>query len=124
VTASLPVFNGALLVGTDFTDDRSWEVLCAEAMTESVDGFVAGVSPVGDPSFDGSTWQEIEGIVPHNDHGSSIVFIADSVTMSSADHPILVANISRYRRRRARGTPASTHRAATSRLPDSSILHA
>ena len=66
-------------------------------MSENADGFSADVLPVNDPSLNGMTWQELEGLVPRNDHGSSILFVADSVTMSSPGYPVLVATISRYR---------------------------
>jgi hypothetical protein len=35
----------------------------------------------------------VKAAVPANDHGASVLFVADSTTFSSADHPILVVNL-------------------------------
>ena len=35
----------------------------------------------------------MKSAVPVNDHGASVLFVADSITLSSADHPILVVDL-------------------------------
>jgi hypothetical protein len=97
--ASLPLSNVALLVRTDFADDHSWDLLCAEVTTPSGEGFTANLAPVSDPSFSGSTWDEVKAAVPRNAHGSVIVLIADATTLGSADHPVLVVDLMDFRGR-------------------------
>jgi hypothetical protein len=91
--SSLPLSNAALLVRTDFADDHAWEALCAEAEAMSDEGFRANLKPVSDPSFSTSTWEEVKAAVPHNNHGSVIVLVADTTTLTSPDHPVLVVDL-------------------------------
>lgn len=93
---SLPDQRGALLVRTDFVDDASWQLLCAQSAARSDEGFVANFEPISDMSFSGASWQSVKAAVPPNDHGSVIVLIADAVTLGSVDHPILVVDLMDY----------------------------
>jgi Domain of unknown function (DUF6924) len=45
---------------------------------------------VSDPAFDGADWQAIQAAVPVSDTGASVLFIADSVALGTAQQPILV----------------------------------
>lgn len=94
---TLPVSNAALLVRTDFADDASWELFCEEIAVPSEEGFTAALSPVSAKSFSGSSWKEIKAAVPTNNHGSRIVCIADTTTLRSADHPVLVVDLMDFR---------------------------
>jgi hypothetical protein len=95
--ASLPQSNVALLVRTDFKADASWELLCEEILVPSDEGFLANLLPVSDPSFSQVSWQEIKAAVPPNRHGSVVVLIADTRTLSSPDHPVLVVDLMDFR---------------------------
>jgi hypothetical protein len=89
----LPRLNSSLLVRTDFTSDGAWQEVTDEAQRENEDGFRAYVAPVSDPAFDRVTWKMVKAAVPANDHGAVVLFIADSVTLTSPDHPILVVDL-------------------------------
>jgi len=87
---TLPRTGSSLLVRTDFTSDTAWQHLSDEAQQENEDGFRAYIETVSDPAFDGADSHGIQAAVPVSDSGASVLFIADSVALGSAQHPILV----------------------------------
>jgi hypothetical protein len=90
---TLPEF-GALLVRTDFTDDDAWDQVRDEATREyGPDGFRAYVDPVSDPGWASATWEEVKAAAPAGEQGPSVLFIADSVTFASSEHPVLVVDL-------------------------------
>jgi hypothetical protein len=89
----LPRSNSSLLVRTDFTGNDAWQQVSDEAQWENTDGFRAHIVPVSDPAFDRATWETVKAAVPANDHGASVLFIADSTTLTSPDHPILAVSL-------------------------------
>ena len=91
--AILPRLNCSLLVRTDFTSDDAWHQVSDQAQRESEDGFRAYAEPVSDPAFDGATWEAVKAAVPANDHGASVLFVADSTALTAADHPVLVVDL-------------------------------
>lgn len=90
---TLPSLNSSLLVRTDFTSDDAWQQVSEEAQQENADGFRAYAEPISDPAFDRATWQAVKAAVPANDSGASVLFVADSTTLTSPDHPILVVDL-------------------------------
>jgi hypothetical protein len=90
---TLPRSNSSLLVRTDFTGDDAWQQVSDEAQRENADGFRAYIVPVSDPAFDRAAWETVKAAVPANDHGASVLFIADSTTLTSPDHPILAISL-------------------------------
>ena len=85
---------GALLVRTDFTDDDAWDRVRDEATREyGPDGFRAYVEPVSDPQWTGATWEAVKAAAPAGDHGPIVLFIADSITLASPEHPVLVVDL-------------------------------
>jgi len=89
----LPRANCSLLVRMDFTSKDAWRAVCDEALREYEDGFRAYLEPVSDPAFDGATWEAVKAAVPANQHGASVLFIADSTTLTWPDHPVLVVDL-------------------------------
>lgn len=90
---TLPVMC-TLLVRTDFTDDDAWDRVRGEATREyGLDGFRAYVEPVSDPQWADATWESVKAAAPVDDDGPSVLFIADSVTFASPEHPILVVDL-------------------------------
>ena len=86
--------TGALLVRTDFTDDDAWNQVREEATRDyGPDGFRAYVEPVSDPQWAGATWESVKAAAPVSDEGPCVLFIADSVTFASPEHPILVVDL-------------------------------
>lgn len=79
---------------TDFSDDEAWDRVCEQATGEyGPEGFSASVEPVSDPGWAGATWGALKAAVPAGGASSSVLFIADSVTLASADHPVLVVDL-------------------------------
>jgi len=89
----LPRSNCSLLVRADFSSGDAWQMVCDEALRENEDGFRADLEPVSDPAFDGAPWEAVRAAVPPDDHGAAVLFIADSTTLASADHPVLVVDL-------------------------------
>lgn len=89
----LPNLACSLLVRTDFTSDDAWQQVSDEAQRENEDGFRAWAEPVSDPAFAQATWEMVQAAVPANDHGASVLFIADSTAVSLPDHPVLVVGL-------------------------------
>jgi len=90
---SLPESDMSLLVLTDFASTQSWQHVWAEAQAEYADGFQASVDPVDDPALDAATWQEVKPAMPVSDRSAAVLFIADHVTLTSPEHPILVVDV-------------------------------
>jgi hypothetical protein len=85
---------GVLLVRTDFTDDDAWDQVQEEAQREyGPDGFQAYVAPVSDAAWGGAAWETVKAAAPAGDSGPSVLFIADSITFASPEHPILVVDL-------------------------------
>src|ERR1700722_11739939 len=86
---------GPLLVRTDFTDDDAWDQVRDQAQREyGADGFSADVEPVSDPGWGEATWEAVKAAAPGTgEAGPSVLFIADSITFASSEHPILVVDL-------------------------------
>lgn len=90
----LPERNCSLLVRTDFSSDDAWQQVAGEATRENEDGFRAYAEPVSDRAFDAASWEAVKAAVPASSDGASVLFIADSTSLSAPDHPILVVDLS------------------------------
>ncbi|WP_284749011.1 DUF6924 domain-containing protein [Amycolatopsis sp. RTGN1] len=75
-----------VLVRTWFGDDDAWAALAEEVGTPSEDGFLANVTPVDDPAFEGLT---AEALRDKQTGGPIVSFLADETTLTSAGHPVL-----------------------------------
>ena len=78
---SIPV-----LVRTWFGDEGAWAALAEEVRTPSEDGFLANVTPVDDPAFEGLT---AEALREKQTSGPIVSFLADKTTLTSPEHPVL-----------------------------------
>jgi hypothetical protein len=103
---TLPMLDCSPLVRTDFISDDAWREVRDQALRENEDGFRAYLEPVSDPAFDGLSWQAVKAAVPANDNGASVLFIADSTTLTSPVHPVLVVDLLEDGRRPFRCIPA------------------
>lgn len=101
----LPNSDCSLLVRTDFTSDKAWQQVSAEAQAQYADG-QAYLEPVSDPASEGAPWQAVKAAVPAGDSGASVLFIADTTTLTLADHPVLVGVLLLPRPRRPARLPA------------------
>jgi hypothetical protein len=92
IAPTLP--EGTLLVRTDFTDDDAWDQARDEATREyGPDGYRAYIEPVSDPRWADATWEAVKEAAPVGDDGPCVLFIADSITFASPEHPILVVDL-------------------------------
>jgi Domain of unknown function (DUF6924) len=87
----LPVTRQSLVLRTDFSDESSWQSICA-AIQAPVGDFRAYVECVSDRAFEGVTSTDLPSLVPEGwEH--SFVFLVDRVALSSPEHPILVVDL-------------------------------
>jgi hypothetical protein len=87
----LPRLNCALLVRTDFTSDSIWREVRDQALRGNEEGFQAYLSQRS--AFDGVPWDAVKAAVPANAHRASVLFIADTTSLTSPDHPVLVVDL-------------------------------
>jgi uncharacterized protein DUF6924 len=91
---TLPDDRWPLLVRTDFSSEDAWQGVSDEAQREyGPDKFSAAVEPYSDSAWDGATWEAVKAAAPTSDFGPCVLFIADSTTCTSAEHPILVVDL-------------------------------
>ena len=97
---SFPPQSWCLLVRTDFTDDGAWAQVVGEATRPSPEGFEANVRAFSDPAADGAAWESLRdaAMATPEDEYASVLFVVDSSTLRSPDHPILVVSTSRFHR--------------------------
>jgi|tagenome__1003787_1003787.scaffolds.fasta_scaffold20254578_2 hypothetical protein len=76
----------SVLVRTWFGDDGVWESLLLEIRTPSDDGFLANVTPVNEPALEGLS---AEALMAKQTTGPMVSFLADEITLTSDEHPIL-----------------------------------
>jgi hypothetical protein len=87
----LPDTTDALVLRTDFTDDRAWEELCA-AIKQPQDDFEAYVEFVNDPRFDEATIEQLLAAQQHSNY-RSYMFVVDSAALSGGEGAILVLDL-------------------------------
>jgi len=84
------------VIRADFTEDTLWAHLTAEIASPTEEGFEAGVEFVEDRTLEGLDEVALVRSFPREFPGRyrhPVIFVVDSVTISSADHPILVIDL-------------------------------
>jgi len=76
-------------IRTDFSDEKAWRELLAAVRVESEDGFLANISVVDYPLFDGIAADDLAQSVEKREPHHAVMFIADQLTLTHADRPIL-----------------------------------
>ena len=87
----IPETDEATVLRTDFSDDAVWRAICA-AIREPVGGFQAYVTFVEDRQCEGITVDQVRALATE-DPDRTFMFIVDSTTVSSPEHPILVLDL-------------------------------
>jgi hypothetical protein len=88
----VPSTTESPVLRTDFSDQAAFEALRAEIRSLSPDGFQAYVDFIDDPAFNGiSKEQLLAAISP--DYPHSFIIVADSETITHAEHPLLVVSL-------------------------------
>jgi hypothetical protein len=83
----------ALLIRTDFSNDRSWEALCEGVRTPSEDDFLAVVDIVDDEAYRDLTAAQLRDLVPEPFDGPAFFFVADDNALATTGHPLLVVPV-------------------------------
>ena len=86
----LPRSDMALVIRTDFSDDAAWHAVVA-AIRQPVEGFFAYVEFVDDPAFKDLTVEQLVAL--GDDLSMSYAIVADTVTLSGAEHTLLVVSL-------------------------------
>jgi uncharacterized protein DUF6924 len=94
--ASLPDTWRVPVIRTDFTDDALWARLTEEIASPTEEGFEAGVDFVEDRTLEGLDEPALVRCFPRTYPSSfrhPVIFVVDSRTVASSDHPILVIDL-------------------------------
>ena len=86
----LPETDDSLLLRTDFSDHAAWAAVCEAAQEPSAEGFQARLECVSDAAYEGLT---VEQVIALTDGERTFVFLADQVTLSHPERPILVVDL-------------------------------
>jgi hypothetical protein len=92
----LPDTRGVPVVRADFTNDAIWEMLEAEILTPTAEGFLAHVDFVEDRALMGRDEATIVADIPRaypHRYQHPVMFIVDAVTISTPEHPLLVVDL-------------------------------
>jgi len=95
-----------IVLRTDFTNDREWEVICNEIQTPEPNlGFIAYVAFLSDNSFEGFSEKDL---VADNIQGyfHDFIFIVDDETVSHQEHPILCVGLNKNKGLKLRTIPS------------------
>ncbi|HEY5911226.1 MAG TPA: hypothetical protein VJA21_11550 [Verrucomicrobiae bacterium] len=97
---NIPSSEDALLIRTDFSDERAWQDL-TKAVSEPDDPFLFNMEIVDDRSNSGATVEELMGAL-RAEYPHSFMVVADAVAISQPDHPLLVVDLFERRGRQFR----------------------
>jgi len=86
----LPDSANTLVVRTDFSDEAAWARICDE-IEAPVGEFRAYVWFVSDPDFDGLSISELTSLGQRAHR--SFMFVVDRISLTDAEHPILVLDL-------------------------------
>ena len=88
----LPVSENALLLRTDFSSDAEWNSLCRAVRVPSEHGFLANLDCISEPAFNGFTVEQLVALA-QRDGDRAFAFIADAVTLTNPEQPVLVVDL-------------------------------
>jgi len=86
-----PKSTQALVLRTDFSNERAWEALCV-AMTSPVNEFQANVEFLSDAQYKDLPVEEIVDLARH-DYDHSFIFVADRAAIADPESPVLVLDL-------------------------------
>jgi hypothetical protein len=99
----IPTSENALLIRTDFSDQQAWKTILA-TVSEPPEGFF-NMEIVDDRANSGATVEQVTEALP-KDYPQSFMVVADSVSVSQADYPLLVVDLFKERGRQFRAIAA------------------
>ena len=87
-----PNSGNPVLLRTDFSDDAAWAALCKAAQAPSAEDFQANIDCVSNRCFDGLAAEQVVSLAQnHSSH--SFAFMADRLTVTDPERPILVVDL-------------------------------
>jgi len=89
-----PETENTVLLRTDFSEDAAWALLSKAAQALSEEGFQANVACVNDRVFDGLTLEHVVALARKGSSSHSFAFIADRLTLTDPERPVLVVELS------------------------------
>jgi hypothetical protein len=90
---TIPETENALVLRTDFSDQKAWEQICAIIRKPSgLFRFRAYVDFLADEQYSGISKAQVLKLLPQNYH-HSFIMIVDQITISHAEHPLLIVDL-------------------------------
>jgi hypothetical protein len=102
-----PDTDNPVLLRTDFSDDAVWAALCKDAQAPSDENFQANIDCVSNPSFDGLAVEQAVALA-QNGSSHSFAFMADRLTVTDPERPVLVVDLAHEPGRTFRVIPSQT----------------
>jgi len=106
-----PDGGNPVLLRTDFSDDEAWAALCKAAQAPSDEDFQANIDCVSNRFFDGLAVEQVVALA-QNVSSHSFAFMADRLTVTDPERPILVKTPRAKKRWAAWACPQSSVRLA------------
>jgi hypothetical protein len=89
---AIPASQDTPLIRTDFSDERAWRDVARAAVAESDEGFRAHLSLCDDRVFEGAK-PDLLTQSPADPMRHACLFVADAVTMTNDEHPLLCVDL-------------------------------
>jgi hypothetical protein len=89
----LPQTENPLVLRTDFSNQATWERIFAEIQKPvGIFRFRANVKFLDDAEYADITKAQLVRLIPAN-YNQTFIFIADQITMSHPEHPLLIVDL-------------------------------
>lgn len=89
----IPHTADALVLRTDFSDDATWEAICAKIRRPvGIFRFRAHVAFLSDPTYEGAGPADIRALTSPN-YAHTFLFIVDRLAVAHPEHPLLVLDL-------------------------------
>lgn len=97
---NIPSSENALLIRTDFSDERAWQKL-AKVVSEPADPFIFNMEIVNDKSNSGASVEQLMDALPEG-YQHSFMVVADATAILQPDYRLLVVDLFGQRGRQFR----------------------
>lgn len=102
---TIPDTENALVLRTDFSDQAAWEQLCAEIRKPvGIFRFLAYVDDLDDAQYADITKEQLLQLLPPK-YNHSFIIVADRMTMTHGEHPLLIIDLFDDSKRDFRAVP-------------------
>ena len=102
---TIPDTENSLVLRTDFSDQSAWDRLCtALRKPVGIFRFVAYVDYLDDVEYADITKEQLLKLLPPN-YNHSFIIVADRMTMTHPEHPLLIIDLFDDSKREFRAVP-------------------